>query len=318
MTPVVTPVPRSGATRGTSTSPAPGSIVVGVDGSHESNQALDWATDQAVLEHRPLTLVHGREDAALVASGLYPGSASAIQLLEDEARTLDGALMKVASSRVSERHGDVDVTETQSRGDARSTLVDLSRHAALLVVGSRGRGAAASALLGSVSMTVATHATCPVVVHRNGGRAVPTEGVLVGVDGTTASLPAVAFAYTMATARSCPLTVLHSYRDARTGSPLRGGTYAEDLGDEEALVAESLAGMADRFPDLRARVRLVEGRAGPELVAASEDFELLVIGHRVTGPVRSLLHDSVAATVLGRARLPVAVVPAPGRPAAPA
>ena len=67
---------------------------------------------------------------------------------------------------LAEKYPDVDVTTHQAEEDPRRALDEASRYADLLVVGSRGRGAARSAVLGSVSRHVVEHAHCPVVVVR--------------------------------------------------------------------------------------------------------------------------------------------------------
>lgn len=287
---------------------APGSIVVGVDGSVGSDQALDWAADQAAAEHRPLTLLHGVDPAVIGGAGDYPGAAVDYARLAEEIREEDAAMMALAVSRVRERQADVDVHPVLSSSDPRSALLDVSRQAAMVVVGSRGRGPLTSLLLGSVSVAVSKLASCPVVVRRPG----PAErhGVLVGVDGTASSVPAVEFAYRMASLHGGTLTVMHCFHVLTRGSAMSGGLDVRDVGAEEALVAESLAGMREKFPEVTADVRLVLGHAAPELLSASSGFGLLVVGHHRLTTVRSLVHDSVATTVLEHAEGPVAVVPA--------
>ena len=290
------------AHKSTAPEAVPGSIVVGIDGSPGSDQALDWAADQAAFEHRPVTVVHGVDPVAFAGSGDYLGAGVDYARLVEEIRSEDAGMMARASQRVQDRHSTVEVRSVLSDSDPRSILLQLGEQAAMLVVGSRGRGPVSSLLLGSVSVAVSKHATCPVVVRRPGATARPAEGVLVGVDGTAHSLPAVEFAYRMASLRSLPLTVMHCYHDARRGS-------SADLGEEEALVAESVAGMADKFPEVQVQVRLVLGHPAPELVAASGGFELLVVGHHRVTALRGLVHDSVAPTVLEHANGLVAVVP---------
>ncbi len=271
-----------------------GSIVVGIDGSTHAEEALTWAIEQAGLEHRPLTIVHSVEPIGLAASGTYAGAGIDYAVLADEVRIAGQHLLKQATARAGEALPGLEIHEVLSYTDPRTTLLDLSRQAAMIVLGSRGRGPIASLLLGSVSVSVSKHASCPVVVRRPADPSLSTYGILVGVDGTELSLPAIEFAYRMASWRRCPLVVLHCYWTDR----------------EQPLVAESLAGMADRFPDVAVEVRLAHGFADEHLINASQNYELVVIGHHPIAPLRDLVYGSVAPAVVENAHGAVAVVPA--------
>ncbi|WP_380166264.1 universal stress protein [Jannaschia sp. R86511] len=286
---------------------APGSIVVGVDGSPGSDLALDWAADVAAAERRPLTLLHGVDPAVVAGAGDYPGATVDHARLAEQIRLEDDAMMSSAASRAHGRHPDLDVHPVLTRSDPRSALLDLSAQAAMVVIGSRGRGPVASLLLGSVGVAVARHASCPVVVRRPGGR--DADGVLVGVDGTAQSSPPVEFAYRVAALRSVPLTVMHCRQDGTRGPAASGGSDPQELGDERVLVAESIAGMREKYPDVDVTVRLVHGSPAEELLSAAAGCGLLVVGHRRLSPVRSLVHGSVATTVVEHGTGPVAVVP---------
>jgi nucleotide-binding universal stress UspA family protein len=133
----------------------PQKIVVGIDGSASSIDALRWAVRQAQLT--------GAAVEALMAwqypAGLLPPGT---QDLEAESRrALDGAIEGALSGAPL-----VHVTRVVEEGAPAPTLVRRSRDAALLVVGSRGHGAFVGMLIGSVSEYCVTHAHCPVVVLR--------------------------------------------------------------------------------------------------------------------------------------------------------
>ncbi|MEQ4497520.1 universal stress protein [Nocardioides kribbensis] len=287
----------------------PGSIVVGVDGSETAAQALVWACDQADLEQRPLTLVHVLEPVQVPASGMYATTAIDYGLLLDQVREGGAALLAAAEATAHERAPGVVVHRVMSSADPRGVLLGLSRQAAMVVLGSRGRGPLRSLLLGSVSVSVSKHASCPVVVRRPDHPQRPRTGVLVGVDGTARSLPAVEFAFRMASFRGRPLIVQHSYFDATEALAIQRGLPAPELADEQALVAESLAGMAEKFPEVDVEVRLGRGFADHNLVEASRDADLVVVGHQVDGPLEDLLYGSVAPIVVEHALGAVAVVP---------
>jgi nucleotide-binding universal stress UspA family protein len=193
--------------------------------------------------------------------------------------------------------------------DPRTALLDLSEHATMLVVGSRGRGPVASLLLGSVSVSVSKHASCPIVVRRSSEPARPGHRIVVGVDGTELSLPAIEFAYRMASFRGSALTVVHCYWTASPVPPSPGGGLLPDLAADHDLISESLAGMALKFPDVEVAVHLVPGFADQQLIAASPDYDLVVIGHHGLNPLSDLVYGSGAPAVLEHAQGAVAVVP---------
>ncbi len=134
-----------------------GRIVVGVDGSDSSIDALRWAVRQAELTSC---------DLEAVTSWQHPIGYEADLAAEEEdwemlAKTnLDGALAKVEAEGV-------EVRRTVSQGHPAKVLTDASTDADLLVVGSRGYGGFAGMLLGSISGHVSSHAHCPVVVVRH-------------------------------------------------------------------------------------------------------------------------------------------------------
>jgi nucleotide-binding universal stress UspA family protein len=156
-------------------------ILVGVDGSEPSEHALRWAFDEArVDEGAVVTIVHAyrppeaRSYSAYSDAFLDPAS---IQRRSDEDRARRGedeVHVRQGAEQVLERLVDAVRTEEDRcevkritvPKDAAKTLIDMSRDADLLVVGSRGRGGFAGLLLGSVSQQCVRHARCPVLVVR--------------------------------------------------------------------------------------------------------------------------------------------------------
>ncbi|MCX2951456.1 universal stress protein [Lentzea sp. NEAU-D7] len=138
-----------------------GRIVVGVDGSPVSAAALLWAVDEAVRRDCDVAAVSvWHRDDGLVA-GPLPADVAA-QLAEDHQRSLGQTALDEALYDI----GNVGarIRPVLAEGDPRGVLVDASADAELLVVGNRGHGAVAEALLGSVSAHCLHHAACPVVV----------------------------------------------------------------------------------------------------------------------------------------------------------
>ncbi|NML51775.1 universal stress protein [Streptomyces sp. R302] len=136
-------------------------MVVGVDGSPDSYEALRWAADQARLTGAKLE-VWGAYDVP----GATGRSAPAVDAAYDAAHARQ--VMTEEIRGVLDRTGDVPLEEHVARGNPAGVLTEASKGADLLVVGSRGRGGFASLLLGSVSQQCALHASCPVVIVRPG------------------------------------------------------------------------------------------------------------------------------------------------------
>jgi nucleotide-binding universal stress UspA family protein len=141
-------------------------IVVGVDYSEGAKAALRFALEEAKLRQATLRVVHAWQYGYIGATGLegaYPAVGGDIKELRDAA---ESALEETLRESIPE----TDTVEIERRvveGRAATVLVDESRGADLLVVGSRGHGGFAGLLLGSVSQQCAHHAGCPVViVHR--------------------------------------------------------------------------------------------------------------------------------------------------------
>lgn len=137
-------------------------IVVGADGSPSSKAALRWALRQARQTGARVQAVTAWEFPAYYGMG-------AVVPYEDFAANAGKILSESVQEALEGDQPDVPVLESVVAGHPAQVLIDLSAHAALLVVGSRGHGAFTGTLLGSVSQHCAQHAHCPVVVVRGKG-----------------------------------------------------------------------------------------------------------------------------------------------------
>ncbi len=289
--------------------PAPGTIVVAYDGSHHADQALRWGAEQANREQRTLTIVHVVGPATLEF-----GSLSVVHALPDDMREAiresGWALTHGARARVLESYPDLDVDTVLGEGDPRQILTVLSVDATCLVIGSRGRGRVASLLLGSVSVAVARHASCPVVVVRPYNPGKVRRGILVGTDVEAHSRPTLEFAYRQASLWDLPLTVLYCVPDL-TGSDLGVGAVDDDrpgLDEHRCALAESVAGLAEKFPDVHVRLRIGHGSAELCLIGASPTQDLVVVGRHHIGAADLFGLGGFATPVVEGSSCPVAVV----------
>jgi nucleotide-binding universal stress UspA family protein len=138
-------------------------IVVGVDGSPSSKAALAWAVRQAEETHASLEAVIAWHYPAMVTGVPFApmGPAEDGRYRDFATRVLSDAVRETVDP-----HGPVKVSSTVREGNAARVLLDASQGADLLVVGSRGHGGFAEAMLGSVSEACVHHARCPVVIVR--------------------------------------------------------------------------------------------------------------------------------------------------------
>lgn len=133
-------------------------IVVGVDGSEASKEALRWAARQAELTGAEL---HPVMAWRLPATYSFPANYSDVDFAGDARRELQRIIDEVLGMESGVR-----VVPEVSEGHAAEVLIEAAKQAELLVVGSHGRGAFSGMLLGSVSQHCVHHASCPVLVVR--------------------------------------------------------------------------------------------------------------------------------------------------------
>ncbi len=141
-------------------------IIVGIDGSHHSTRALEWALKEAALQHAHLTVLTVHSVPASPWTGnpvLLEGDA------DDQEKMLKATeeLTLKAASQLGEARPD-SVTIRAISGYPAQELIEESRDADLVVVGSRGAGGFAKLMIGSVGSQVVEHAHCPVVVVPSG------------------------------------------------------------------------------------------------------------------------------------------------------
>jgi nucleotide-binding universal stress UspA family protein len=148
-------------------------IVVGVDGSAGSAAALRWGLAEARLRGAPLTVLHAFElpqqslgDVAMAgpAVGMPAIASEDVDRLRAASETAGQRIIEQMLEDVNGEASGVEIERTVIEGRAASILIEAGRGAALLVLGSRGRGGFVGLLLGSVSQQCAQHPPCPVVI----------------------------------------------------------------------------------------------------------------------------------------------------------
>lgn len=281
---------------------------MGVDGSAASAAAVAWATRDAAMRNLSLTLVH-------IVTPVVPTAAPwpEIPIGNDFFRWQDEEAMRVleaARRTVADCSHDAAPAMVHSvvlHGGAVGTFVDLSKDADMIVVGSRGQGAFSRALLGSVSTGLVHHAHCPVAVIHDDAPAVPADApVLVGIDGSPASLSATEIAFDEASRRGVGLVALHAWRDV-TMLELPGLDLKAMEAQAQVALAERLAGFQERYPDVTVRRVVVCDQPARELVEHAKGAQLVVVGSHGRGGFARMLLGSVSTAIVHAIRTPAIV-----------
>jgi nucleotide-binding universal stress UspA family protein len=271
----------------------PPEIIVGVDGSPASDRALRWAAGEANRHRSDLLVLH-------VYGPRRPD-------LTDAAT----ALVTTAVARARRAAPGIGVRGLALVGRPASTLVDATRHGAMIVLGHRGVGGFGSLLLGSVGMQVATHARGSVVIVR--GRPSATGPVLVGVDDSDGGAYALGVAFEEAGARGTGVVAVRAYPLAVGSWGLDVAPVLTDSEEEQEILDVDVAPWADKYPEVEVETAAVQGRPAEVLVERSESAQLVVVGTRGHGGFAGLLLGSVGQQLLHHADAPVLIArPFPG------
>lgn len=287
-------------------------ILVGVDGSASSRVAVRWAAQEAAMRNVPLNLVHVISMPTSLSQALIwpegPNPFAVREWHQAEAQSVITDAVNVVNDAVAEDERP-EVTSEVLFSSTVPTLVDLSKEAHMLVVGSRGRGSLRGLSLGSVSTGLIHHAHCPVAVIHNeiASPVKPVQlPVLVGVDGSPASELATAIAFDEASRRDVDVVALHAWSDADLSFiESMEWSAAESRGRE--ILAERLAGFQERYPDVTVRRIIVWDQPARHLLERCESAQLVVVGSHGRGGFAGMLLGSVSTAVVHAARIPVIV-----------
>jgi nucleotide-binding universal stress UspA family protein len=284
-------------------------ILVGIDGSSYSETAVRWAVGEAVMRNVPLSIVYV---IAPLIGGFSGVGMSGASLPEDIDEWLQDEAQGLVQDSVRIAHDSAGGAAVQIRTEIPfapvvPTLIDLSKQAQLVVVGSHGQGALARELLGSVSSALIQHSHCPVaVLHEQVPANHRDAAILVGVDGSPASEQAVALAFDEASFRRVDLVALHAWCDSELPQ-VAAIPWSAIFAEADKTLAERLAGWQERYPDVVVRKIVVRDHPVRNLLAESESAQLVVLGTHGRGGFAGMLVGSVSRAVAHGSRSPVIV-----------
>ncbi|MET9574087.1 universal stress protein [Streptomyces sp. DT199] len=294
-------------------------ITVGLDGSPESLAAAEWAAREAKLRGLALRLLHVYEPV--------PEPMAQAPLLGAETHQhWSEKIPREAAGGLRLRHPGVEVTARHLAGRPSEVLGEAARTAELLVLGSRGMSGISGFLVGSVGLAVVAHAECPVVLVRAGEQAadeherdpvgIPSGAtayrpVVLGLDTGHPDASMIEFAFDAAARRETVLRVVHGW--GRPSYYSYGGAAElwryEDLAQGEAIaLAEALRPWREKYPAVDVTEASRPGNPAEQLINASREASLVVVGRRIRRKPFGVHIGSVTHAVLHHAATPVAVV----------
>jgi len=286
-----------------------GGIVVGIDGSADADAALEWSMAQARSRQCPLTvlLAWDPQHCPPAVTGMA-GLASEHDTEAAAYRVLHTAIRRAADPR-----RPTALVEKVERGDAGKVLQAAAAEADLLVLGLHGANRKHRLLAGSVTERLLHRTGTTTVVVRAGAARLdgPVAGpVVVGVDGSDASIRALRQAVIQARAQQAVLRVVHAWLPTYMMDPdaLAGVDATVFEKSAQAVLDDCLDQVHEDTLGLRVEPVLVADAPGRVLVRQSADASLVVVGSRGRGELAELMLGSVSHRCVHHAACPVAVV----------
>ncbi|KXI15816.1 universal stress family protein [Corynebacterium sp. CMW7794] len=287
-------------------------VVVAVDGSEASKNAVRWAANTAMKRGIPLRIASSYTvPQFLYAEGMVPPK----ELFDDlQAETLEK--IEAARAVAHEVAPDIKIGHTIAEGSPIDMLLEMSHDVTMVVMGSRGMGGLSGMVMGSVSASVVSHASCPVVVVREDNQVTESTKygpVVVGVDGSEVSQKATHYAFAEAAARGAELIAVHTWMDMQVQASLAGlsaaqAEWAEVEKEQGVLLTERLAEFQAEYPDVPVKKVIARDRPVRALADAAAGAQLLVVGSHGRGGFKGMLLGSTSRALLQNAPCPMMVV----------
>ena len=276
-------------------------VVVGCDGSWESERAVVAGTHEAALRGCALVLVCVADDRAVEEATL-----SRIPEVERDAIQAARLVVDRAESIARATDPNIDAELLTPLGTDSSELAELRSRAVMLVLGGHGAHGQVAFSLGTVSAELSRLLPCPVLIPRldrwsaaaHTGR---SPSVLLGLDEGPAGGAIAALAVAEANLRECPLVVV-------TATPPHA-REVEGVLREEWERAWARIRAIPGAEDVQLRVVVARDDAARALITEANDDDVLVVGTRGGGTLAGLVSGSVARSVLDALPCDVLVVP---------
>jgi nucleotide-binding universal stress UspA family protein len=271
-------------------------VIVGADGSRESQRAVEWAAREAVLRATTLNILAVPVlPPRMTATPATPGTVADV-IEQSMSHALAGAAQQAAAQQPA-----LAIETHLVAGAPAEVLAGAGRDAAMVVLGSRGAGGFSAMVLGSVSRYVATNAPVPVVVVREETMSADRE-IVVGVGDPAQSAAVLEFGFGEAALRQARLLAVHAWSSQVPG-------HTEAPAEETSRLESAVTAWREKFPEVEARWEVVRAHPGRVLAGLSARADLVVLGRHAPGGSRGPGVGSVTHAVLSHAHGPVVSVP---------
>lgn len=286
------------------------SVLVAIDGTDASTEAARWAGAVAHRMGARLHLVHAMrsvDEALLVISAPQQEDAGSY------ARELGHKVLKRAAGAVCADIPALLISRTLGRRSIVEILVDLSRHARLVVLACDDVTPGGALLVGSTTLKVATHAQCPVVAWRGKNHRPVSSPIVVGVGDDDASRAALVTALGLADLFGVDLKAVHSLPEvAATGDLDVSAIVDWDLLEKTAQqrLSDLIAEVDDHWRSVHVSSVIKTGRAGRVILDNAVGAQLIVVGARTRGTMSRVLLGSTVLNLLHHAPVPIVLCPA--------
>ncbi len=286
-------------------------VLVGVDGTPAALGAVDWAAAQAQRLGWRLHIVCAYTLPSFPATSIDGGYAA----LDD--KQIHNGARQVLQEAVERAGTGVEVTSSLENGDPTGVLVELSKQAGMVVIGSHKGSGFTDRLLGAVSSALPSHSHCPTVVVplREEGREplLPVRRIVVGVDGSSSASGALHQAVREASVWDAEITAIAAVAIASAAGALAWMPATVDrdriLADVREGLDSAIESATQDFPDVRVRRHALDGNAAALLAEFSTAVDLVVVGTRGRGGFAGLMLGSTSQALLQHSVCPVMVVP---------
>lgn len=289
-------------------------IIVGVDGSRASLTAVEWAVARA--QHTGAT-VHLMCVYTVATYATY-GFEGVITGFDPE--TLQRGAQKVVDTALGYAQSvlagqSLDITTEVIAGDPASVLVDKSKEAELIVIGTEHHGQFFSRIFGTVSSTLPAYSACPVVVvpnYEEGRSFTPVERVVVGVEATEKLSKALCTAVEETALWGGQLTAISAIPLPAVNGVM---TWVPNAVDHDVLMTEmkrqlnTAVDTAIEDRDMQVRRHVIDGAPAQLLVEFSTAVDLVVVGSRGYSALTQAVLGVTSQAVLAHSSCPVMVVP---------
>jgi nucleotide-binding universal stress UspA family protein len=281
------------------------SVVVGVDGTQAAVGAARWAAAIADTFAAPLHIVHAMPD---VGHLVFDAAAGVRAALITQQRESAETILKSVEEAVRADFGTLNITTTQFDESAQQVLTELSRRAQIIILGCADVSPGAALLLGSTTVAVTTHSSCPVAAWRGDMVAPTDQPIVLGVDGERTGAAAYRTAFEFAQRFGVPLNAVNAWPSHR--SP--GGFGLPYLIDWDALEAAqwtyllgSVEPWSREYPSVEVTYFIEPHGASQALLRHVADSQLIVVGNRGRNLATGTLLGSTSLNLLHHSPVPV-------------